>query len=563
MKVNRLHISNKPMAARSGWVKLLTIAFLCLTTSLFAFADHAGAATVTFINNGTGSGTIYVRPGGGAPQPVTLNPPGGSGTVIDPVDVNWIIENPAPGSGSYFKELTPNASASARLIENVSSTQWTLHPAMDGDIIYVNFELNNAPAAADDSLGTNEDTPLIITVAGDILVNDSDVDGHVLSVTAFDGTSTNGGTVVDNGDGTWTYTPALNFNGLDSFGYTVGDGQTPELTDTATVSITVGAVNDAPVAADDSLGTNEDTPLIITVAGDILVNDSDVDGHVLSVTAFDGTSTNGGTVVDNGDGTWTYTPALNFNGLDSFGYTVGDGQTPELTDTATVSITVGAVNDAPVAADDSLGTNEDTPLIITVAGDILVNDSDVDGHVLSVTAFDGTSTNGGTVVDNGDGTWTYTPALNFNGLDSFGYTVGDGQTPELTDTATVSITVGAVNDAPVAADDSLGTNEDTPLIITVAGDILVNDSDVDGHVLSVTAFDGTSTNGGTVVDNGDGTWTYTPAPNFNGSDSFGYTVGDGQTPELTDTATVSITVGAVNDAPVAADDAWAPMRTRR
>ena len=414
--------------------------------------------------------------------------------------------------------------------------------------------VNDAPVAADDSLGTNEDTPLIITVAGDILVNDSDVDGHVLSVTAFDGTSTNGGTVVDNGDGTWTYTPALNFNGLDSFGYTVGDGQTPELTDTATVSITVGAVNDAPVAADDSLGTNEDTPLIITVAGDILVNDSDVDGHVLSVTAFDGTSTNGGTVVDNGDGTWTYTPALNFNGLDSFGYTVGDGQTPELTDTATVSITVGAVNDAPVAADDSLGTNEDTPLIITVAGDILVNDSDVDGHVLSVTAFDGTSTNGGTVVDNGDGTWTYTPALNFNGLDSFGYTVGDGQTPELTDTATVSITVGAVNDAPVAADDSLGTNEDTPLIITVAGDILVNDSDVDGHVLSVTAFDGTSTNGGTVVDNGDGTWTYTPALNFNGLDSFGYTVGDGQTPELTDTATVSITVGAVNDAPVAADD---------
>ena len=412
--------------------------------------------------------------------------------------------------------------------------------------------VNDAPVAADDSGSTNEDVALPITVATDILGNDSDVDGDSLTVSAFDTTTAKGGGVTDNGDGTWTYTPAHNFgNADDTFTYTVSDGNGGF--DTGTVTISVAPVNDAPVAADDSGSTNEDVALPITVATDILGNDSDVDGDSLTVSAFDTTTAKGGGVTDNGDGTWTYTPAHNFgNADDTFTYTVSDGNGGF--DTGTVTISVAPVNDAPVAADDSGSTNEDVALPITVATDILGNDSDVDGDSLTVSAFDTTTAKGGGVTDNGDGTWTYTPAHNFgNADDTFTYTVSDGNGGF--DTGTVTISVAPVNDAPVAADDSGSTNEDVALPITVATDILGNDSDVDGDSLTVSAFDTTTAKGGGVTDNGDGTWTYTPAHNFgNADDTFTYTVSDGN--GGFDTGTVTISVAPVNDAPVAADDSY-------
>ena len=131
--------------------------------------------------------------------------------------------------------------------------------------------------------------------------------------------------------------------------------------------------------------------------------------------------------------------------------------------TATVNITVSAVNDNPVAAVDAVITNEDTPLVISAAS-LLGNDSDVDLDTLSISSF--TQPANGTLVDNGDGTFTYSPNLNYNGADSFTYTVSDGNGG--TDTATVNITVSAVNDNPVAAVDAVVTNEDTPLVISAA-----------------------------------------------------------------------------------------------
>ena len=250
------------------------------------------------------------------------------------------------------------------------------------------------------------------------------------------------GRSVNNGDGTFTYTPALNFTGIDTFTYTVSDGA---LSDVATVTITVTPVNDAPVAGDDVAVTTEDTAV---TTGNVLANDSDVDSVLspASITAFDAVSANGGAVVNNGDGTFTYTPALNFTGIDTFTYTVSDGA---LSDVATVTITVTPVNDAPVAGDDVAVTAEDTAV---TTGNVLANDSDVDSVLspASITAFDAVSANGGAVVNNGDGTFTYTPALNFTGIDTFTYTVSDGA---LSDVATVTITVTPVNDAPVAGDD--------------------------------------------------------------------------------------------------------------
>jgi large repetitive protein len=116
----------------------------------------------------------------------------------------------------------------------------------------------------------------------------------------------------------------------------------------------------------------------------------------------------------------------------------------------------------------------------------------------------------------------------------------------LTDVGTVTITVTAVNDAPVAGDDADSIAEDGSSTV----DVLANDSDVENDPLTVVSV--TQGANGTVVDNGDGTVTYTPDPDWNGVDFYTYTVSDGA---LTDTATVTVTVTAVNDAPVAVDDA--------
>ena len=226
-----------------------------------------------------------------------------------------------------------------------------------------------------------------------------------------------------NADETVSYTPASNFNGSDSFDYTVADGQGG--TDTATVSVDVTTDNNSPIAVDDSATTDED----ITGTINVLSNDTDVDGDALTVDIS--TQPTNGSVVINTDETVSYTPASNFNGSDSFGYIVSDGQGG--TDTATVTVTVIAVQDAPIAVDDIVITSPDVAVII----DVLSNDEDPDGDSLTVNSV--TQPANGSVVMIADETLSYMPVSNFNGVDSFSYTVADGQGN--TDTATVTVTV--------------------------------------------------------------------------------------------------------------------------
>jgi VCBS repeat-containing protein len=273
-----------------------------------------------------------------------------------------------------------------------------------------------------------EDTPLNLT---DIVIADATTATATLTLSdAAAGalsTGTSGGvtSTYDSATGVWsasgaiadvnallaavTFTPAENFNGSFSIATSVSD-DVPE-TVTGSKPITGIAVNDAPVAVDDSYPTTEDTPLTVAAPG-ILANDTDVDGDPLTASVVSPPA-NGAVTLDTATGSFTYTPAPNFNGTDSFTYQANDGTANS--NFATVTLTVSPVNDAPVAADDSYTTNEDTPLTISAAARLLANDSDVNGDPLTVALVSGPAH--GTVTLNANGALTYAPTANFNGTE--------------------------------------------------------------------------------------------------------------------------------------------------
>ncbi|MEO0939724.1 MAG: cadherin-like domain-containing protein [Pseudomonadota bacterium] len=385
--------------------------------------------------------------------------------------------------------------------------------------------VNDDPVAVDDLADTDEDTPVVI----DLIGNDTDVDGDPLTI----GTVTvppEQGTVVDNGDGTVTFTPALNFNGPATITYTVVDGQGGE--DTGEATVNVGAVNDGPVAADDTAETDEDTPVTI----DVLANDTDLDGDTLEITGATVPAEQG--MVEIVGTELVFTPAENFNGEATISYTISDGHGG--TSAADVTVTVNPVNDDPVAVDDIETTDEDTPVVV----DLIGNDTDVDGDPLTIGTVS-VPADQGTVVDNGDGTVTFTPALNFNGPATITYTVVDGNGGE--DTGEAVVSVGAVNDGPVANDDTDSTDED----VAVEIDLLANDTDADGDDLMVIDAS-VPADQGTLNDLGGGKFLFTPAPGFNGAATVTYTISDGN--GGTDTGKHIIDVASVNDAPDAVDD---------
>ena len=395
--------------------------------------------------------------------------------------------------------------------------------------------VNDGPNAVSDSYSTNEDAPLTVAAPG-VLANDTDVDSPALTVSVV--STTAHGTLLLNADGSFTYTPAANFNGTDSFTYKANDGTIDSAV--ASVTITVNGVNDVPAAIADAYAATEDQPLIVGAPG-VLANDTDVDGGTL--TAVLGTGPANGTLTLNANGGFTYTPAANFNGTDSFTYTANDGTTDS--SAATVTITVAAVNDVPVAVNDTYATNEDGVLGIAAPG-VLTNDNDVEGSPLSAAVVDAPAH--GVLTFNADGSFSYAPNANFNGADSFTYKASD--TTADSNVATVTIAVNAVNDAPVATNDSYTTSEDTALTVAAPG-VLANDTDVDSNTLTIALVSGPAN--GTLTLNPDGSFIYTPAANFNGSDSFTYTASDGTADS--NVATVTIAVAAVNDAPVAVADA--------
>ncbi len=277
-------------------------------------------------------------------------------------------------------------------------------------------------------------------------------------------------------------------------------------------------INVAPVAQGDKAATDEDAAVIINVRG----NDADADGDALRVTAV--TQGQNGHVAINGDGTLTYTPGADFFGGDSFTYTISDGRGG--TSSATVSLVVRAVNDAPVSAADASRTAQGQA--VTVA--VLANDGDADGDALAVTAVSQGAN--GKVAINADGTLTYFPAAGFAGTDTFTYTVSDGQGGNAQ--ATVNVVVSRINAPPTAADGLAAMEAGTP----VSGALSAADPD---HAVADLRFSlATAPNHGTAVVQADGTYTYTPAPGFTGTDAFTFSVADPSGATASATVTIDI-----------------------
>ena len=510
---------------------------------------------------------------------------------------------------------------------------------------------NSAPVASDEGYTVNEDTTLNVAAAG-VLGNDTDAQADPLTAVLVSGPG-QAQTFALNADGSFSYRAAANFNGADSFTYKANDGSLDS--NVATVTITVTAVNDAPSFTKGANQTVLEDAGAQTVAGwatalsagpvdesgqalDFIVsNDNNPLFSVQPAIAANGTLTytpaananglatvtvqihdNGGTansgvdtsasqtftitvtavndapsftkganqtvledagaqtvagwatalsagpadesgqaldfIVSNdnnplfsaqpavaANGTLTYTPAANANGLATVTVQIHDngGTANSGVDTSasqTFTITVTAVNDAPVAAADAYSTNEDTPLNVA-APSVFANDSDLDGDPLTAVLV--TNVTHGTLTLSADGSFTYTPAANYHGGDSFSYKANDGGLDS--NIVAVMLTINSVDDAPVAVDDAYtatgGTALDTPALTGV----LVNDSDADGHALTAVLLSGTSN--GIVVLNADGSFTYTPSAGFSGTDTFFYQASDGTLLSNIATVTLSVTAG--------------------
>ncbi|OGB21902.1 MAG: hypothetical protein A3I66_21120 [Burkholderiales bacterium RIFCSPLOWO2_02_FULL_57_36] len=421
-------------------------------------------------------------------------------------------------------------------------------------------QVNDAPEPNYDALeDIAEDTPLHMSFAS-LLANDFDGDANnaqwggvndVMTISDV-GYATHGTVALVNGE--VLFTPEANFHGEASFAYTVQDANGASAMSAA--YFTIDAVNDAPVAVGETLRVLEDAQLVIDSAA-LLQNDSDADvatdRQVLAITSVG--NAQHGAVVLRQDGKVVFMPEADYFGTASFEYTVSDGNGGSATATATVEL--ASVNDAPVGQGETVSSQEDQALTILAAA-LLQNDSDVD-HVHSDLRIGRVqSGTGGSATLDAHGNVLFTPTANFNGVANFSYWVRDPAGIESAP-VTATVVVDAVNDAPYAQGEVVtGASEDAVFRIGKAS-LLGNDGDVDdaNSALSLVWVGGAT--GGAVSLEANGDVVFTPNANFHGNATFQYRVRDAAGLE-SPTVQAVIPVASVNDAPVAVDDQFATYR---
>ncbi|WP_410499839.1 retention module-containing protein [Chitinibacter sp. S2-10] len=381
-----------------------------------------------------------------------------------------------------------------------------------------NTPVNVDPATGDYLHSVPEDT----VVNGKVIASDADND--TLSYSTGSAPS-HGSVTIDAATGAYVYTPSANYNGNDSFTVLINDGNGG--TTTATIKIELTPVNDAPVTNNTSASGNEDTLIAVSLSG------SDVDG---SVASFKLTSlpTNGtfysdaaGTqplnatsviAASNNGATIYFKPNADWNGNATFEYTATDNQGLSDATPANGTITVNAVNDAPVTNNTSASGNEDTLIAVSLSG------SDVDG---SVASFKLTSlpTNGSFYSDaagtqplnaasviaasNNGATIYFKPNADWNGNTSFQYTAIDNNGLSDATPASGTITVNPLNDAPLGVADQVNANEGKTTTFTSS--VLGNDTDIDSSASSLKVIDFSANSSGTAAQQADGAHTITTA----------------------------------------------------
>ncbi|HEV7509691.1 MAG TPA: IPTL-CTERM sorting domain-containing protein [Thermoanaerobaculia bacterium] len=425
---------------------------------------------------------------------------------------------------------------------------YTLTPGSSSTTVTVTVTcVEDPPVAVADSATVTEDSG---ANAINVLANDTDVDAGPKSIASV--TQPANGVVVITGGGTGlTYAPNANYcnsvsGPADTFTYTLTPGSS-----STTVTVTVTCVDDPPVAVADSATVVEDSG---ANAINVLANDTDVDGGPKSIASV--TQPANGVVLVTGGGTGlTYAPNANYcnsvsGPADTFSYTLTPGSS-----STTVTVTVTCVDDPPVAVNDSATVTEDDP---ATAIPVLANDTDIDGGPKSI-ALVTQPANGAVVITGGGTGLTYKPNANYcnnppGTFDTFTYTLTPGSS-----SATVSVSVTCVNDAPVFATNPITYTTPGNTQLHVAGAMRPgvasvsdpqsalqksNPSDVDGPgPLQVVANTGSSVNGGSFTIATDGSFSYVPPAGFTGTDSFTYMVTDNGSPAAVATGTINITVG--------------------
>ncbi|MCG8370705.1 MAG: Ig-like domain-containing protein, partial [Proteobacteria bacterium] len=347
---------------------------------------------------------------------------------------------------------------------------------------------------------------------------------------SLDGTPPTGAAITSGGVFTWTPTTTQGPGDFDITVRVTDDG-TPNLNDTQTFTVTVSEeANVAPVLA---LIGDRSVDELTALAFTATATDANDPAQTLTF-SLDGTPPTGAGITSGGAFTWTPSEA---QGPGSYDVTVRvtDDGTPNLSDTETITITVNEVNSAPTANPQTVDTDEDTGVNIVLTG------SDPDGDTPLAFAI-ATQPGSGTLVGTAPNV-RYSPDPGFNGTDSFTFTVSDAEETSLP--ATVTIDVAPVNDAPTADPQSVTTDEDVALPIVLTG------SDPETDPLT---FDIATPPANGALSGSPPNVTYTPDPDFNGSDSFSFTAADASL--TSPAATVSISVNPVNDPPTAVDDSF-------
>ncbi len=468
------------------------------------------------------------------------------------------------GQGMTYSLITPPAMGS--VIVNADGTfTYTPDGVFIGDEFFTYLVCDDAtPSMCDTALVTisvttsnvppNAVADTIITYgvtpySGNVGTNDNDPNGNLDPAGFTLITGPINGDIIFNPDGSYTYTAYNGFTGIEYVYYEVCDTGNPVMCSYATLNIIVP--DSAPVTITDTLSVNEDLFLNVPPAGGIISNgDFDPNGTVLTVDTVPVTNAAYGALSVMADGSFTYLPDSNFNGTDFFIVNVCDSSS--LCTADTVYIIVNPVNDQVILVNDANTTPEDTPVngLIITAGDY---DIDTTGLVVNTTPVAGPA-HGGIVVD-AAGNYTYTPDLNFNGTDTIIFNVCDGGTPMpatcLNDT--LIITVIAVNDPPVIENDTTTLTEENTFNGTI---ITAGDFDPDSTTLTIDTVPIAGPANGTFDIDTAGNYTYTPDPDFNGTDTIIISVCDSGNPLpgicVNDTLIFNVT--ASNDAPVIVND---------